>query len=67
MKKVALYCLLTLGLLLLLAIPDEETTTTGVFFAQLIATKAGAFACFAAVIKLYRQMEKAGKIDIEEE
>lgn len=67
MKKVALYGLLTLGLVLLVAMPDEETTTAGEFLTILAITKAGAFACFAAVMKIYRQMEKAGEINIEEE
>lgn len=66
MKKVLLAGLFLLGFMLLIAEPDESRTT-GEFFAGLVATKAGAFACFAGVMKALRGMEDAGEFNVEDE
>lgn len=66
MKKVLLAGLFLLGFMLLIAEPDESQTT-GVFIAELVLTKAGAFACFAGVMKVFRGMEDAGEFNVEDE
>lgn len=64
-RFIALGLLICVGFVLLIAEPADEGTTAA-FLVELIATKGGAFICFAIAACLARRMERNGEMNIEE-
>lgn len=64
-RGLALLIFAAIGLILLIAMPSEDASI-GTFALVLIVTKAGAFLSFYIFAAIVKQMEREGKITIDE-
>lgn len=60
------FALFAVGMILLIAQPDEEAPLRK-FFIEMVATKVGAIACYVAFFMWIKRMERKGYFSVEEE